>query len=191
MSTGTGLPAPVAPVRAEQATELVPVAEVVRADLLRRAEEYVDGLAGLDARSPEFGTRVAEIASLGLGDIRGAAQQSNRMLDRTVRSPASGEGDAPARVGSSLVELRRTMEDLDPQDTPERGARHLLSRLSGGRRQALVDGLREAEEVRQRSHTRYLEDRGFGAARPQEHRGATGAVRAEAGRAETGRPPEP
>lgn len=127
-------PAPVAPVRAEQATGLVPVAEAVRADMLRRAEEYVDGLAGLDARSPEFGARVAEIAALGQGDIRSAAQQSNRMLDRTVRSLASGEGDAPARVGSSLVELRRTVEDLDPRDTPGRGARRLLSRLPGGRR---------------------------------------------------------
>ncbi|UPT44312.1 toxic anion resistance protein, partial [Streptomyces sp. WAC00303] len=114
-------PAPVAPVRAEQAAGLVPVAEAVRADMVRRAEEYVDSLAGLDARSPEFGARVGEIAALGQGDIRSAAQQSNRMLDRTVRALASDEGDAPARVGSSLVELRRTVEDLDPRDTPGRG----------------------------------------------------------------------
>lgn len=127
-------PAPVAPIRATQAVGLVPVAEAVRADMLRRAEEYVGGLAGLDARSPEFGARVGEIAALGQGDIRTAAQQSNRMLDRTVRSLASGEGGAPARVGSSLVELRRTVEDLDPRPTPGRGARRLLSRLPGGRR---------------------------------------------------------
>ncbi|MFI5921363.1 toxic anion resistance protein [Streptomyces anulatus] len=127
-------PTPVAPVRAEQAAGLVPVAEAVRADMVRRAEEYVDSLAGLDARSPEFGARVGEIAALGQRDIRSAAQQSNRMLDRTVRALASGEGDAPARVGSSLVELRRTVEDLDPRDTPGRGARRLLSRLPGGRR---------------------------------------------------------
>ncbi|MFJ2026938.1 toxic anion resistance protein [Streptomyces sp. NPDC087897] len=127
-------PAPVAPIRAEQAVGLVPVAEAVRTDMLRRAEEYVEGLAGLDARSPEFGARVGEIAALGQGDIRAAAQQSNRMLERTVRSLASGEGDAPARVGSSLVELRRTVEELDPRDTPGRGARRLLSRLPGGRR---------------------------------------------------------
>ncbi|MFF7009877.1 toxic anion resistance protein [Streptomyces fimicarius] len=126
-------PAPVAPVRAEQAAGLVPVDEAVRSGMVRRAEEYVDGLAGLDARSPEFGARVGEIAALGQNDIRSAAQQSNRMLDRTVRSLASGEGDAPVRVGSSLVELRRTVEDLDPRDTPRRGARRLLSRLPGGR----------------------------------------------------------
>ncbi|MFJ6613262.1 toxic anion resistance protein [Streptomyces sp. NPDC091289] len=127
-------PAPVAPIRTEQAAGLVPVEDAVRADMVRRAEEYVEGLAGLDARSPEFGAKVGEIAALGQSDIRSAAQQSNRMLDRTVRSLASGEGDAPARVGSSLVELRRTVEDLDPRDAPGRGARRLLSRLPGGRR---------------------------------------------------------
>ncbi|MFE6663340.1 toxic anion resistance protein [Streptomyces sp. NPDC057697] len=128
-------PEPVAPVRAEQAAGLVPVDPPVRTEMTRRATEYVGGLAGLDARSPEFTTRIGEIAALGQGDIRSAAQQSNRMLDRTVRSLAgSGGVDAQSRVGSSLVELRRTVEDLDPRDTPGRGARRLLSRLPGGNR---------------------------------------------------------
>ncbi|MFJ2792922.1 toxic anion resistance protein [Streptomyces sp. NPDC087290] len=128
-------PEPVAPVRAEQAAGLVPVDDSVRAEMTRRATEYIGGLAGLDARSPEFTTRIGEIAALGQGDIRSAAQQSNRMLDRTVRSLAgSGGVDAQTRVGSSLVELRRTVEDLDPRDTPGRGARRLLARLPGGNR---------------------------------------------------------
>lgn len=128
-------PEPVAPVRAEQAAGLVPVDESVRTEMTRRATEYIGGLAGLDARSPEFTTRIGEIAALGQGDIRSAAQQSNRMLDRTVRSLAgSGGADAQTRVGSSLVELRRTVEDLDPRDTPGRGARRLLARLPGGNR---------------------------------------------------------
>ncbi|MCX4845633.1 toxic anion resistance protein [Streptomyces sp. NBC_00893] len=128
-------PEPVAPVRAEQAAGLVPVDEAVRTEMTRRATEYIGALSGLDARSPEFTTRIGEIAALGQGDIRGAAQQSNRMLDRTVRSLAgSGGVDAQSKVGSSLVELRRTVEDLDPRDTPGRGARRLLSRLPGGNR---------------------------------------------------------
>ncbi|MES9556473.1 MULTISPECIES: toxic anion resistance protein [unclassified Streptomyces] len=128
-------PEPVAPVRAEQAAGLVPVDDSVRTEMTRRATEYIGGLAGLDARSPEFTTRIGEIAALGQGDIRSAAQQSNRMLDRTVRSLAgSGGVDAQTRVGSSLVELRRTVEDLDPRDTPGRGARRLLARLPGGNR---------------------------------------------------------
>ncbi|WP_405750545.1 toxic anion resistance protein [Streptomyces sp. NBC_00012] len=128
-------PEPVAPVRAEQAAGLVPVDASVRTEMTRRATEYIGTLSGLDARSPEFTTRIGEITALGQGDIRSAAQQSNRMLDRTVRSLAGvGGADAQSKVGSSLVELRRTVEDLDPRDTPGRGARRLLSRLPGGNR---------------------------------------------------------
>ncbi|MFF3324583.1 toxic anion resistance protein [Streptomyces sp. NPDC002889] len=125
-------PEPVAPVRAEQASGLVPLDDTVRTEMTRRADEYVSSLAGLDARSPEFATRIGEIASLGAGEIRSAAQQSNRMLDRTVRSLSEGGEDAQARVGSSLVALRRTVEDLDPRDTPGKGARRLLAKLPGG-----------------------------------------------------------
>ncbi|MFD7442557.1 toxic anion resistance protein [Streptomyces sp. NPDC059909] len=127
-------PEPVAPVRAEQASGLVPLDDSVREEMTRRADEYVGSLAGLDTRSPEFADRIGEIAGLGAGEIRTAAQQSNRMLDRTVRSLAGGGEDAQSRVASSLVELRRTVEDLDPRDTPGKGARKFLSRLPGGNR---------------------------------------------------------
>lgn len=134
-------PEPVPPVAPGQAAGLVPVEDAVRAEMRQRAAEYVEGLAGLDARSPEFTTRITEITELGAAEIRGAAQQSNRMLDRTVRSlsdghggPGGAGGDAQSRVAGSLVELRRTVEDLDPGETPGRGARRLLSKLPGGKR---------------------------------------------------------
>ncbi|MEU9031277.1 toxic anion resistance protein [Streptomyces sp. NPDC048383] len=126
-------PEPVAPVRREQATGLVPVRDGVREEMARRASEYVDSLAAIDARSPEFAGRIGEIAGLGSADVRSAAQQSNRMLERAVRSLGrDGEGDAQARVASSLVELRRTVEDLGPRDAPLKGARRLLAKLPGG-----------------------------------------------------------
>ncbi|MEU9109416.1 toxic anion resistance protein [Streptomyces xanthophaeus] len=126
---------PVAPVRREQAGGLVPVADGVREEMGRRAGEYVGQLAGIDSRSPEFAQRLGEIAGLGSADVRSAAQQSNRMLERAVRSLGSGEGgDAQARVAGSLVELRRTVEDLDPRDSPAKGARKLLAKLPGGSR---------------------------------------------------------
>ncbi|MFE5766862.1 toxic anion resistance protein [Streptomyces sp. NPDC056485] len=128
-------PEPVAPVKREQASGLVPLQDGVREEMARRAGEYVGSLAGVDTRSPEFASRIGEISGLGAGDIRSAAQQSNRMLDRAVRSLGSdGGGDAQARVAGSLVELRRTVEDLDPRDTPARGARRLLAKLPGGNR---------------------------------------------------------
>ncbi|KOU40944.1 toxic anion resistance protein [Streptomyces sp. WM6373] len=128
-------PEPVAPVRKEQATGLVPLQDGVRDEMARRAGEYVGSLAGIDARSPEFARRIGEITALGSADVRTAAQQSNRMLERAVRSLGSdGGGDAQARVAGSLVELRRTVEDLDPRDSPAKGARKLLAKLPGGNR---------------------------------------------------------
>ncbi|WP_030764605.1 toxic anion resistance protein [Streptomyces sp. NRRL F-2664] len=128
-------PEPVAPVRRDRAAGLVPLQDGVREEMARRAGEYVDSLAGIDARSPEFAQRIGEITALGSADIRSSAQQSNRMLERAVRSLGSdGGGDAQARVAGSLVELRRTVEDLDPRDTPAKGARRLLSKLPGGNR---------------------------------------------------------
>jgi uncharacterized protein YaaN involved in tellurite resistance len=127
-------PEPVAAVPREKAGGLVPVEESVRSDMARKAEEYVRSLAALDARSPEFAGKVGEIAALGAGEMRSAAAQSNRMLERTVRSLPDKGGDAQSQVAGSLVELRRVVEDLDPRDLPAGKGRKLLSRLPGGNR---------------------------------------------------------
>ncbi|MCL6738857.1 toxic anion resistance protein [Streptomyces neyagawaensis] len=127
-------PEPVAAVPREKAGGLVPVEESVRSDMARKAEEYVRSLAALDARSPEFAGKVGEIAALGAGEMRTAAAQSNRMLERTVRSLPDKGGDAQSQVAGSLVELRRVVEDLDPRDLPAGKGRKFLSRLPGGNR---------------------------------------------------------
>ncbi|MDG9722147.1 toxic anion resistance protein [Streptomyces sp. DH41] len=127
-------PEPVAPVPREQAGGLVPVDDAARADMARRAAAYVEGLAALDARSPEFAGKVGEITGLGTAEMRTAAAQSNRMLERTVRSLPDRGGDAQARVAGSLVELRRVVEDLDPRELPANKGRKFLSRLPGGNR---------------------------------------------------------
>ncbi|MEZ3182369.1 toxic anion resistance protein [Streptomyces pimonensis] len=125
-------PEAVAPVPREKAGGLVPVDEGVRADMAARAAAYVEGLAALDARSPEFAGKVGEITALGAGEMRTATAQSNRMLERTVRSlPGKGQ-DAQSKVAGSLVELRRVVEDLDPRDLPGKKGRTFLSRLPGG-----------------------------------------------------------
>ncbi|MEY9486588.1 uncharacterized protein YaaN involved in tellurite resistance [Streptomyces calvus] len=127
-------PEPVAPVPRERAGGLVPVDEAARADLAAKAAAYVEGLAALDARSPEFAGKVGEITALGAGEMRAATAQSNRMLDRTVRSLPDRGGDAQSKVAGSLVELRRVVEDLDPREQPAGKGRKLLARLPGGNR---------------------------------------------------------
>ncbi len=118
----------------EKAGGLVPVDDTVRADMAAKAAAYVEGLAALDARSPEFAGKVSEITALGAGEMRGATAQSNRMLERTVRSLPDRGGDAQSVVAGSLVELRRVVEDLDPRDQPVSKGRRFLSRLPGGNR---------------------------------------------------------
>ncbi|MET8168425.1 toxic anion resistance protein [Streptomyces sp. NPDC005329] len=125
-------PEAVAAVPREKAGGLVPVDDSVRTDMATKAAAYVVGLAALDARSPEFAGKVGEIAALGAGEMRTAAAQSNRMLERTIRSLPDKGGDAQSQVAGSLVELRRVVEDLDPRDLPASKGRRLLSRLPGG-----------------------------------------------------------
>ncbi|QKZ19140.1 toxic anion resistance protein [Streptomyces chartreusis] len=125
-------PEPVAAVPREKAGGLVPVDDGVRSDMAGKATAYVEGLAGLDARSPEFAGKVGEITTLGAGEMRTAAAQSNRMLERTIRSLPDKGGDAQSQVAGSLVELRRVVEDLDPRDLPASKGRKFLSRLPGG-----------------------------------------------------------
>ncbi|MCX4916702.1 toxic anion resistance protein [Streptomyces sp. NBC_00687] len=127
-------PEAVAPVLRDKAGGLVPVDAAVRDEMARRAAEYIEGLAVLDARSPEFAGKVGEIAGLGSSEMRGAAAQSNRMLERTIRSLPSTGGDAQSHVAGSLVELRRVVEDLDPRDLSASKGRRFLSKLPGGNR---------------------------------------------------------
>ncbi|MEW2509750.1 toxic anion resistance protein [Streptomyces sp. NPDC046870] len=125
-------PDPVPPVPREKAGGLVPVEDAVRTDMARKATAFVEQLAALDARSPEFAGKVGEITALGSGEMRTAAVQSNRMLERAVRSLPDRGGDAQGKVAGSLVELRRVVEDLDPRDLPANKGRRFLSRLPGG-----------------------------------------------------------
>ncbi|MEU6601903.1 toxic anion resistance protein [Streptomyces flaveolus] len=127
-------PDPVPPVPKEKAGGLVPVDDGVRTDMARKATAFVEQLAALDARSPEFAGKVGEITALGAGEMRTAAVQSNRMLERAVRSLPDKGGDAQGKVAGSLVELRRVVEDLDPRDLPANKGRRFLSKLPGGSR---------------------------------------------------------
>ncbi|MEU9308714.1 toxic anion resistance protein [Streptomyces sp. NPDC048256] len=125
-------PDAVAAVPREKAGGLVPVDDSVVTDMATKAAAYVEGLATLDASSPEFAGKVGEITALGAGEMRTAAAQSNRMLERTIRSLPDKGGDAQSQVAGSLVELRRVVEDLDPRDLPASKGRKFLSRLPGG-----------------------------------------------------------
>ncbi|MFZ5748047.1 MAG: toxic anion resistance protein [Pseudomonadota bacterium] len=102
-------PDPVPVVAAEKAAGLVPVEDAKKSELDKRVDAFIDDLVAQDVNSPEFGKRVDAITGMGQKEIRDAAGQSNRFLDRPVRAM-----DQESGVGTDLAELRRTIEDLDP-----------------------------------------------------------------------------
>lgn len=102
-------PDPVPTVAPAKAAGLVPVDDTKRTELQRRVDDFIDQLVAQDANSPEFGKRVDAISNLGAREIREAAGQSNRFLDRPVKAM-----DQESGVGADLAQLRRTIEDLDP-----------------------------------------------------------------------------
>lgn len=129
-------PAPVAPVPAETAATMLPIAEERAAELTAKARDFAGELSGLDPRSPDFSRKVHDISSMGDTEIRSASQVANRMLKRPLAAleAAKGEGsDAQARVAGKLVALRRTVVDLDPKQAAS-GTRKLLGLIPFGDR---------------------------------------------------------
>ncbi|MBN2970837.1 toxic anion resistance protein [Roseomonas aeriglobus] len=102
-------PDPVPTVQAEKAAGLVPVDAGTKSKLEERVDSFVTDLVAQDVNSPEFGKRVDAITAMGAKEIREAAGQSNRFLDRPVKAMDKDSG-----VGADLAALRRTIEDLDP-----------------------------------------------------------------------------
>ncbi|GGL25423.1 toxic anion resistance protein [Planomonospora parontospora] len=129
-------PAPVTAVPAQQAADMLPLPEERRAELTAKARDFAAELASMDPRTPDFTRRVDDIASMGDGEIRSASQVAGRMLGRPVAALSAGGGegaDAQARVAGRLVELRRTVVDLDPKQAAG-GPRRLLGLIPFGDR---------------------------------------------------------
>ena len=129
-------PPPVVVVEKEQAAGAVPVDNARQLELRARAQSFAQELASVDANSPAFTEKVNAITSMGEQDMRAAASVSNRMLDRPAAALNAGKGrggaDAQSRVAGSLMELRQTVTELDPNRADLSGAKKVLKFLPGG-----------------------------------------------------------
>ena len=74
---------------------------------------YIDALLSAGPRSEGFKKKVDGIHALGNEEIKQSASVSNRMLDRPVGALARTQ-DKSSTVSGALLQLRRTVEDLDP-----------------------------------------------------------------------------
>jgi uncharacterized protein YaaN involved in tellurite resistance len=87
----------------------VPLDSQQKSALEQRAAAFIDELVALDANSPAFGTKVEQLTVMGRREITEAAAYSSRFLERPVKAI-----DKDSSVGADLIELRRTVEELDP-----------------------------------------------------------------------------
>lgn len=126
-------PAPVVLVEKEQAVGAIPLDDAKQAELRAKAQQFVDGLAALDMRSPQFAEKVSQITTMGDSDMRAAASMANRMLERPAAAMGkNGGGDAQTRVSNTLVDLRHTVTGLDPKREDLTGVKKVLKFLPGG-----------------------------------------------------------
>ncbi len=102
-------PDPVPVVAPEAAAGLVPVSAENKSKLDAKVDSFINDLIAQDVNSPEFGKKVDQITGMGRKEIAEASSQSNRFLDRPVRAMDKDNG-----VGADLLQLRRTVEELDP-----------------------------------------------------------------------------
>lgn len=107
-------PAPVQAVSQTQAEGMVKLEPTALQRLDGKVAEFVDIVLRAEVHSDGFTEKVNAIHTLGNADIRAAANVSNRMLERPVRAMEGGLFDESSSVSRSLVDLRATIEDLDP-----------------------------------------------------------------------------
>ncbi|MGY1815364.1 toxic anion resistance protein [Blastococcus sp. SYSU D00820] len=126
-------PQPVVVVAPEQAAGAVPLEDAKTVELRTKAEAFVSELVSLDTRSPEFAQKVGSITSMGDREMQASASVSNRMLERPAAAMGKGgKADAQTRVSNTLVDLRRTVTDLDPKGADLTGVKKILKWLPGG-----------------------------------------------------------
>jgi uncharacterized protein YaaN involved in tellurite resistance len=129
-------PEPVVVVDDAQATGAIAVDAAKQAELHERASKFAAELADLDSRSPEFAAKINTITTMGERDLRASASVSSRMLDRPAAAVRKYGGDAQSRVAATLVDLRSTIAELDPNRSDLRGTKRVLRFLPGGDRVA-------------------------------------------------------
>jgi uncharacterized protein YaaN involved in tellurite resistance len=109
-------PQPVAQVSDQQAMAAAQQVDPAAAKQIQATvSSYIDQLVTLDPHSPAFDSKVEAIHSLGDADIRASAAVSNRLLQQPAKAMDSGPLSKTSEVSNSLVKLRHTVEDLDPQ----------------------------------------------------------------------------
>jgi uncharacterized protein YaaN involved in tellurite resistance len=123
-------PEPVPAVAPAMAGGMVPIAPAALPGLDAKVTAYVDSILAADVNTPAFSAKADDVRLMGDADIRGAAESANRLLSAPMRAMAKGDDTPGAKVASTLLALRNTIEGLDPSEAT--GFKKLLKFLPFG-----------------------------------------------------------
>jgi len=107
-------PAAIEPVEKEAASSMVRLDADTVNKLDVKVDQFLNTVLSMDLHSDEFKEKVGNIHALGNEEIRASASISNRLLDKPVRAMNEGFFDEKSSTSRGLIELRTTVEDLDP-----------------------------------------------------------------------------
>lgn len=107
-------PQPVEAIPQEKAGQMVKLDQQAITRVDEKVNEFINTVIRSDVQSDPFKERVNAIHNMGSKEIRASAAVSNRILDRPVKAMDSGLFNDTTPVSRSLVDLRKTVEDLDP-----------------------------------------------------------------------------
>ncbi len=118
-------------VAATAAPKMAPaVPEAALPGLDAKVDTYLDSLLQAATKSPEWEAKAADVRSMGTDEVKFAAESSNRMLQMPVKAINEGALSGGSKVGKTLLDLRRTVEDLDPGQAA--GAKKFLGMIPFG-----------------------------------------------------------
>jgi uncharacterized protein YaaN involved in tellurite resistance len=121
-------PEPVAEVAPQKAGGMVPIPGAALPGLDAKVQDYVDSITTLDVHSPAFTAKADDVRAMGNDEIRASADTSNKLLQSPVR--AMQKTSETGKVANTLLDLRRTIEDLDPKQAS--GTKKLLGMIPFG-----------------------------------------------------------
>jgi uncharacterized protein YaaN involved in tellurite resistance len=119
------------PVVATQAPSMAPKVDPASLPTLdSKVDNFMTALLTSQTRSPQFTAQAENVRTMGDADIRRAAETSNRLLQTPVKALQEGGIAQGSKVGATLLELRRTVEELDPSQA--QGTRKFLGMIPFG-----------------------------------------------------------
>jgi uncharacterized protein YaaN involved in tellurite resistance len=128
-------PQPVAPVALESASGRVKLKPEDLTELDGQVKSFIDAMTGLDEQDPKLKDAMDRIHTMGNKDIEQSAGVSNRLLERPVKTLKNGLFDSGSDISRALVDLRTTVERLDPSSQGDLFApRKLLGLIPFGNR---------------------------------------------------------